>query len=417
MAEPLRFRCRGHENLRATHSKTLELTRESEISRRGTCIVGVGATYEPRQAAGLRGTLKVTLRLADAVEEFEATANPFMAVSDSLVFRRSDRRTGNTFALRAEKTARDLDRGWIAMLTDPGTELEVTIEETMSPPPPGALLLLLEEPEEALSPKASRFLEAADAAAAATARPPLALARGLGPEARYLPCRSREEGSRILRRLASGDRVVLAIRLGDLKAGAPPLEVIREAADSGLPLTTVGAAPPGLRALAMSGVPALPFALRDEAAAASWREDLASPALRRGSLVLPCAGSHVPARLDLLAEAGESRVFLVRDPGGGREEAWWGAPAQLADRRRSRRRTREPWFIVAGPREGLGGGEEGALPRGHLLRLLESGIPLKTLARATRTDFGGSYRAAYRFLLALKTSADDGPGPGEPGEP
>ncbi|MYU48240.1 DUF371 domain-containing protein, partial [Streptomyces sp. SID7803] len=37
----------GHENVRATHAKTLEITGERDITARATCVVGgVGAAFD-----------------------------------------------------------------------------------------------------------------------------------------------------------------------------------------------------------------------------------------------------------------------------------------------------------------------------------------------------------------------------------
>ncbi|MCB1032493.1 MAG: DUF371 domain-containing protein, partial [Acidobacteria bacterium] len=76
----LRFRARGHANLRATHHKTLEITRDPEISLRGTCIVGVAATFDPRSVARLRGPLRLTLEAGGREASLRAVATPFMAV-------------------------------------------------------------------------------------------------------------------------------------------------------------------------------------------------------------------------------------------------------------------------------------------------------------------------------------------------
>ena len=35
----------GHENIRSNHKKTIEITKESELTVRGDCIVGVNANY------------------------------------------------------------------------------------------------------------------------------------------------------------------------------------------------------------------------------------------------------------------------------------------------------------------------------------------------------------------------------------
>ena len=35
----------GHENIRSTHKKTIEITKDSELTTKGDCIIGVNASY------------------------------------------------------------------------------------------------------------------------------------------------------------------------------------------------------------------------------------------------------------------------------------------------------------------------------------------------------------------------------------
>ena len=55
------FVCRGHPNVTATHDKTIELTRDPEISRRATCVLGVASDHDDRALLALRGRVEVTL--------------------------------------------------------------------------------------------------------------------------------------------------------------------------------------------------------------------------------------------------------------------------------------------------------------------------------------------------------------------
>jgi len=55
------FVCRGHPNIAATHGKTLELTRDVEISRRATCVLGVASDHDDRALLALRGRVEVVL--------------------------------------------------------------------------------------------------------------------------------------------------------------------------------------------------------------------------------------------------------------------------------------------------------------------------------------------------------------------
>lgn len=364
--------------------------------------MGVAADFDPRDVARLRGQLRITLRVGSEDSRFQALANPFGAIRESLVFRRSELRTGNTFALRAERSAGDLPRSMAARLKDPGARLEVTLEELPGSSGAGALMVLLEPLDEPLSPQARSYLGAADALAGKSLAVLRNLAGSFDPEVEALPCRTRAESSALLERLQDGDRVVLGLPAEGLPLGSPVLEVISGAGRLGIPLTGIGIAPPWLRALALSGAPTIPASLRSpDLKASAWGCELASPVLRQSTLVLPSRAGNLRSRLTALARAGQGRVFVLRDPGGHREEGIWGDAPALAEELSPERGDRTPWYLVAAPTHLPETEEQASVPSSLLARLLDAGVPIKTLAEATREHFGGSNRKAYRFLLEL----------------
>ena len=70
------FFCYGHENIRATHRKTIEFTREAELSRRGTCIIGVNADFDLQSLKKLSDRVRVVLEIGDLTDIFTATFHP-----------------------------------------------------------------------------------------------------------------------------------------------------------------------------------------------------------------------------------------------------------------------------------------------------------------------------------------------------
>ena len=88
-ASSVSFVCRGHPNVTATHDKTLELTRDADISRRATCVLGVASdARRPRAARAARAGSRSTLECDGARDAFTATISPFFLGDSSLVFRR-----------------------------------------------------------------------------------------------------------------------------------------------------------------------------------------------------------------------------------------------------------------------------------------------------------------------------------------
>lgn len=133
------LRGRGHPAIRATHAKTLELTADTAITERATCVVGVGARFDPdgslADLAALRGRVRLRLATPGLPEAVgEAVINPGHAVADRLVIRRrgaagTDSEAAETLAVDSTLTARDLSPEFAAALADPGREVTLTVEE------------------------------------------------------------------------------------------------------------------------------------------------------------------------------------------------------------------------------------------------------------------------------------------------
>ena len=123
------FRCRGHSAIAGTHGKTLELTRDHQVTRRATCVLGVDSNHDDGELLALRGAVEVTLDCGQLSDRFEATVTPFFLGDDSLVFRRGPALRGRTFAYNSTKTAADVDRELVGALTNPDAILHVTVRE------------------------------------------------------------------------------------------------------------------------------------------------------------------------------------------------------------------------------------------------------------------------------------------------
>ncbi len=120
------FHARGHENVRATHRTTLEVTREEWLTPRGDCIVGVaseaGARDLPgwlREAASDPGTVIVMVLCAGGVcDSVAGRGDPGLTLDDPdrIVVRRSTYVDGKTLMVEASKSARGLRRDLVEAL-------------------------------------------------------------------------------------------------------------------------------------------------------------------------------------------------------------------------------------------------------------------------------------------------------------
>ncbi len=128
---------RGHPSIRATHASTIEVTREEHLTERGDCIIGVAADKSPRDFSGsfkeaLRrddSILIVVFKVGDFSDFILAQGSSRLVVDDpvKLIIRRSLFVEPATVGIRANKAARDIDRGLVNALRNPGSLLEVRL--------------------------------------------------------------------------------------------------------------------------------------------------------------------------------------------------------------------------------------------------------------------------------------------------
>lgn len=130
----VQFQAYGHANVIGNHRTTVEITSESTLTPRGTCIVGVRADMtlqsldlQVKQLAKSPNT-RIVLKLAvgDIVETIEGRGNPRLTYSDSvsMVTRKSSFVCGRTLMIEANKAASDLNRSLIERLKQPETAID-----------------------------------------------------------------------------------------------------------------------------------------------------------------------------------------------------------------------------------------------------------------------------------------------------
>jgi hypothetical protein len=116
----------GHRNIQATHSTTLEITKESELTSRGNCIVAVKAE---KGALDLKDKLKqliknenskVTLELEAGGLIFKVQGSGCSKLTlthpTDLVVRKSSFICPRTLMVMADKAAADIPRNLISFL-------------------------------------------------------------------------------------------------------------------------------------------------------------------------------------------------------------------------------------------------------------------------------------------------------------
>lgn len=120
---------KGHKKIRATHKTTLEITRDTNLTERGDCIIAVEAD---RGLSDLPEDFKAALRTAGATIALGLEAegqvvwvtgrgSPLLPLSHprDMVFRRSDFICPRTAMIGSDKAANDLEREFVKILTKP----------------------------------------------------------------------------------------------------------------------------------------------------------------------------------------------------------------------------------------------------------------------------------------------------------
>lgn len=127
----------GHENIRAAHKTTFEITKEKALSVRGDCIVVVSADkgfpdFKPKFKELLRKDDARVFIQIDAGEITETVcafgcSKLILSHPMDLVVRKSDYVCDRTLAIRADKAACDLSRKLVAKLRNPLQKVKITI--------------------------------------------------------------------------------------------------------------------------------------------------------------------------------------------------------------------------------------------------------------------------------------------------
>ncbi len=404
------FRCHGHPNIAGTHDKTVEFTRDHDISRRATCVLGVAAEHRDDELLGLRGRVQVTLECNGLRDTFEATITPFFTGDDSLVFRCGPALRERTLAGDATKSAAGVDRDLVRALADPDAQLDVTITETGRDRGDGALFVVAVPigNDDDLSPRARRVLHAADLVLAEDTRRFRDLLQRTGVMLRagadvasYHDHNEEARAGEAIARMHEGARVVLVSDAGTPLCSDPGYVIVTRAVEHEIPVTPVPGPSSSLAVLSASGLPVdrftyVGFVSRRSAAR---RRELAALGDRGETFVLHEAPHRVTALLADLASVGpEWQLCIGREVTKIFEEFRYGTAAELARALADAEPRGEFTIVVAPPpAEAHDDAQFDAVARA----VLADGVTAKTVAHALAQLPGVSRKEAYARVLAL----------------
>ena len=130
-----KFHAYGHPNILATHKTTLEFTKDSELTLKGDCIIGVNCDFELNEIKKLIKNTKsskvtITIETEDKKikEIIRAEINPDFNDEREMIIRKTDFFSERTFAVRADKAVFELNKKLIEFLKVKNNKINVVIE-------------------------------------------------------------------------------------------------------------------------------------------------------------------------------------------------------------------------------------------------------------------------------------------------
>ena len=127
----------GNENIRSSHQKTIEITKEAHLTPQGDCIVGVNATSscadlpqelkDKLKVPGAKVTFSIRVGGNEFVLEGEGHPDLILTHSEDIVIRKSDFICPRTLAVKCDKASDLLPREMVSLLQNPKTKGTFTI--------------------------------------------------------------------------------------------------------------------------------------------------------------------------------------------------------------------------------------------------------------------------------------------------
>ena len=122
----------GHENIRSNHKKTIEITKESHLTPRGDCIVGVNANSScadlPEELKNKLKNSKTNVHFLIKVGNIEfvlkGKGHPDLTLThnEDIVLRKSDFTCPRTLSVKCDKASDLVPREMVSKLQNPTTK-------------------------------------------------------------------------------------------------------------------------------------------------------------------------------------------------------------------------------------------------------------------------------------------------------
>ena len=138
MEEEIKFH--GHKNVLSLHSRTIEITKDPNLTKKGDCILGVSANKACNDLdSSIKNRLRTTgtlVKISIVVEPFEFEVSGYgsnaleISHGHDIVLRKSNYVDSRTLAVSCDKSAFDIPRNLVTLLTNSETKgmMKIIIE-------------------------------------------------------------------------------------------------------------------------------------------------------------------------------------------------------------------------------------------------------------------------------------------------
>ena len=124
----------GHRNVSCSHSTTIEVTKDKNLSERGDCILAIMASkgcfdLNPnlKEEIWKERKIKVLIQVGDFQDSFFGFGNRNLELSNrsDIVFRKSDYICGRTILVNCSKASNQIKKEIINCLKEPQTQVKL----------------------------------------------------------------------------------------------------------------------------------------------------------------------------------------------------------------------------------------------------------------------------------------------------
>ncbi|MFX1408731.1 MAG: DUF371 domain-containing protein [Promethearchaeota archaeon] len=127
----------GHENILCSHKTTIEITKDKDLTKKGSCIIGIKASkacidLDPKLKENIinENKIKVTFKVGNLKDSFYGFGHKSLRLLNKkdIVFRKSNYICDRTILINCTKSSNELNRELVENLKDSRKKFSIIFE-------------------------------------------------------------------------------------------------------------------------------------------------------------------------------------------------------------------------------------------------------------------------------------------------